>query len=320
MVYNSERLAWSAKHDLVPVAAQVASIGGLDGLVVTLDERGTLAVSYMGTDPPTQVVATQGEEVLNFEEMESEHRQLLNVIRQHATEKPPEPVEQLMLRAQIPQYMKTLGGGGQGIGGGGYGGQGVGGYDNGYDDEDDFAEDEDLRPTRAVVGRIFLNYSGMSEIRDISISVQVPEPVRAEPQQSLIASIQGSAAGRQTPMVVELKLFPGSACLPSDRTMNVSASYVTESGESRISHCEVQLPLCLFGSLVSPVKSAAFKITLDTNRDAPQLVSVFEDIFAASQENYMEMNANVNVMSFKYVHFFLPHLSLPPSPSFDERR
>lgn len=220
--------------------------------------------------------------------MESEHRQLLNVIRQHATEKPIEPHDQLMIRAQIPQYMKPLGENRATYGG-------IGGRGLEYDMDD---SDSGLRAS-AVVGKIFLNYSGVSDIKDITISVHVPEPLSAEASPRTISGMKGGT-GRQTPVVIQLKIYPGDHCLPSDRMLNISASYSTASGEPRISHCEVQLPLCLFGSLVPPVKNAAFKITLDTNRDAPQLVSVFEDIFAASSENYMEVNANVNVMSFKY--------------------
>ncbi|QDZ24109.1 PTHB1-like protein [Chloropicon primus] len=284
MVYDSERLIWSARHDMVPVSVKVLTFGDLGGLVTTLDDKGALAVSYMGTDPPTQVVSIAGEEQLNFEEMESEHRQLLNVIRQHATQKPSEPVDILMLRAQIPQYMKALGEGE------------YGGSRGGYDLEDELGG----RHSKAVVGKIFLNYSGISDITDVSISVDVPEPIVAEAEPSHISCIKGGSSGRQTPIVIQLKLFPGTHCLPSDRTLNVSASYQTPSGEPRISHCEVQLPLCLFGTLVSPVKNATYKLTLDTNKDAPQLVNVFEDIFASCQDNYFEMNSNVNVMSFKY--------------------
>lgn len=279
MVYDAERLVWSARHDSVPAAVKVVSVGGLAGLVAILGEDGALAVSYLGTDPPTQVVSTASEEHLNFEEMESEHRQLLNVIRQHATEKPVEPQDQLMLRAQIPQYLKPAG-------------EGEGEYD--------LDEDGGQGRRKAVVGRIFLSYSGVSDIEDVAVAVQVPEPLQAEASPSHVAKMRGGSSGGRTPTVVELKIYPGVACLPCDRTLSVSASYKTASGEPRIAHCEVQLPLCLFGGLVPPVKSAAHKITLDTNKDAPQLVNVFEDLFASSRDAYLDANSGVNVMSLKY--------------------
>ena len=317
MVYNSERLIWSAKHDLTPISINVVEIGSLGGLLVTMDELGMLAVSYLGTDPPTQVVAAANanygsaeEEVFNFEEMESEHRQLLNVIRQHATEKPPEPVEQLMIRAQIPQYLKQINRSDDLD----YMDRHLGSsFDHMMDDEDSLDHRRGGAPSKAVMARIYLNYSGLVDIKDVSVSIQVPEPLVAEPSHSFISSIKGgnsrgeSSSSQQTPIVIQLTLYPGGYCLPTERTVNISASYSTPNGEPRITHCECDLPLCLFGELVTPIKHASHKITLDTNRDAPQLSTVFEDLFAAaaasSQETNMDMDnvsANANVMSFKY--------------------
>jgi len=61
MVYDTKRLIWSAKHGAVPVALEILKFRNLDGLIATLDENGGLAVSYLGTDPPTQVVSTSNE-------------------------------------------------------------------------------------------------------------------------------------------------------------------------------------------------------------------------------------------------------------------
>ena len=61
MVYDAKRLIWSAKHGAVPVALEILKFRNLDGLIATLDESGGLAVSYLGTDPPTQVVSTSNE-------------------------------------------------------------------------------------------------------------------------------------------------------------------------------------------------------------------------------------------------------------------
>ena len=125
------------------------------------------------------------QEELNFEEMESEHRQLLNVIRQHATEKPIKPHDQLMIRAQIPQYMKPLGENRATYGG-------IGGRGLEYDMDD---SDSGLRAS-AVVGKIFLNYSGVSDIKDITISVHVPEPLSAEASPRTISGMKGAPAGK----------------------------------------------------------------------------------------------------------------------------
>ena len=50
---------------------------------------------------------------------------------------------------------------------------------------------------------------------------------------------------------------------------------------------QVALPLCLFCGLVAPVQTAAFKLTLDTNRPPPPLAELFEDMLAQAQVNTM---------------------------------
>ena len=51
-------------------------------MIVSLNEEGSVAVNYLGTDPPTSTVAAAEVKELNYEDMDAEHRELLNVIRQ----------------------------------------------------------------------------------------------------------------------------------------------------------------------------------------------------------------------------------------------
>ncbi len=51
-MYRGTTLAWSARADTQPVAVAVADLGpALRGVIVTLDDAGSLVVSYLGTDP-----------------------------------------------------------------------------------------------------------------------------------------------------------------------------------------------------------------------------------------------------------------------------
>ena len=293
MVYNTERLIWSAKHEIVPIAMGVASAGKVPGLIMSFGEDATVLISYLGADPPTQVVSGAEGKALNYEEMESEHRQLLNVIRQRANEQPPEPLDQLMLRAQIPRYMQRTGGeggddsmepgmsAGNGMDGGSDQGDGVG---------------------RAICGKVYLSYTGTGTLHDVTLSMEVPAPLEVEPRTLTVPTIAGSA-GRATPVTVPIVLYPGSYSLPVDRTLVITASYQTFTGESRTAKCECELPMCLFGVVVPPSKHASHKIVLGTNRNPPQLLDLFEDVFRSSQEyGYADVDYNnaPNVMSFKY--------------------
>ena len=51
------------------------------GLVVGLDEVGELSLSYLGTDPPTSAVGATETKDLNYEAMDGEHKELLQVRR-----------------------------------------------------------------------------------------------------------------------------------------------------------------------------------------------------------------------------------------------
>ena len=55
-----------------------ASGGGVSGLVAVVSESGYVCLSYMGTDPPSQVVNT-AKAALNYDNMDEEHRRLLQV-------------------------------------------------------------------------------------------------------------------------------------------------------------------------------------------------------------------------------------------------
>lgn len=66
-----------------------------------LDADGTLAVTYMGTDPPLNVVGGLDGKELNYEEMDDEHRRLLAVIRDATSETKVQPTDKVVLRCQV---------------------------------------------------------------------------------------------------------------------------------------------------------------------------------------------------------------------------
>jgi len=58
------------------------------------------------------------------------------------------------------------------------------------------------------------------------------------------------------------------------------ASYVTADGQPRTARAEVQLPLPLVARAIPPVKSADFKVTLDTDQPPLPLAELFDDVLA----------------------------------------
>ena len=54
----------------------MGSFGGINGLLVSLDETGNTRVLYLGSDPPTNAVGAGAvsHKELNYEQMDDEHR------------------------------------------------------------------------------------------------------------------------------------------------------------------------------------------------------------------------------------------------------
>merc|ERR1719310_629845 len=108
MVFREMQLIWCARlHGMVPVQMFVADIGGVRGMIVSMDDHGKVQVCYLGTDPPTASLVNTEMKELNYDEMEEEHQDLLRIIRQTHGEGAREAEEVLKIRAQVPQTLDT---------------------------------------------------------------------------------------------------------------------------------------------------------------------------------------------------------------------
>lgn len=80
-VYNEFNLVWAAKVASVPVQVAVNNFGTKRGLIVTIDDTGMLNVSYLGTKPPVNAVATNNNKRdIDYDKIDEEHRSLLQVL------------------------------------------------------------------------------------------------------------------------------------------------------------------------------------------------------------------------------------------------
>ena len=73
------QLVWQATLDRPPVNLTVAKFGEMPGIVCTLDDSGILSAWYQGTDPPTSAVLATETKEMDYEQINREHRQLLQV-------------------------------------------------------------------------------------------------------------------------------------------------------------------------------------------------------------------------------------------------
>jgi hypothetical protein len=253
LVYRDAQLVWAARGDQVPVCLHVASFAHLHGLVTQLDAEGTLAVTYMGTDPPLNVVGGLDGKELNYEQMDDEHRRLLAVIRDATSETKVQPTDKVVLRcqvctpvrvrlrtrtcdlrlatcvfcrtlpiqasrrrcvSQVPSQLDTRG-----------------------------TYDDDRRNGGGVTLRIFCSYQGTGSVDSLQLSVLVHAPLTASETSFTVPYISGSS---RTPVIVTVTLYTGSGSLPACNTVTILGSYTAATGEPRTCKSVVTLPLCLF--------------------------------------------------------------------------
>lgn len=292
-VFKDKTLIWSATPSTVPVALHVADFAHTSGMVVSLDANGALSVNYMGTDPPsTSVVAVDTKDV-NYEEMDEEHRQLLNVIRRSQGERRTEPKDRILLRAQVPTILDTVA-------------DHRGGHSDDAFPRHTVANASDASSSLAngvqLTMRIYVTYTGTTRVSNVSLSIRTPENVVASESSIVVASIDGACS---TPLILPVVLRPNAAVMPTSLDVLVSAAYTLESGQPRVAQLRVKLPMCLLCRLVPPVKASTFKFTLETNHAPLELARVFEDMFhqpfcTPEWAKAVAAGAGANVMSFQY--------------------
>ena len=52
MIYKDVQLVWTSKTPTAPIYVNIAKFQQLEGLIVTLSDKGHLQVVYLGTDSP----------------------------------------------------------------------------------------------------------------------------------------------------------------------------------------------------------------------------------------------------------------------------
>ena len=159
--------------------------------------------------------------------------------------------------------------------------------------------DADLDDIKTLTLRVFLSYKGVGSLDDVSISLNLPPPLCCTQESFIVPTLYG---GSETPVIIPITICTPrhGGCIPSSNLATVMASYFTVAGEPRVAHCEVQLPLVLFCSVVSPIKNANYKVTIDTNRMPPQLTTLFEEVIGSSKSGHEDIVAAGNVLSFLY--------------------
>ncbi|KAJ8320825.1 hypothetical protein KUTeg_002412 [Tegillarca granosa] len=249
-IFQDVTLKWAAKLEYVPVQICVGNFMDLKGVIVTLDESGRLDCSYLGTDPSLFIPPAVESRELNYGDMDREMARLQARIKQSSH------------KAVIMPNLKT---------------------------EDDLQifvhvnpnlddvsmatgiEFEDPDPVPSITVRVQLKARLVLE--HVKLSIHANWPLESNQKVFDIASVEPSHPSENF-----VAFFIRGKSLPPDLSASVSAEYRSTSGAARIATATIKLPLKLIVKPVLPVKTAEYKITLDTNKPPVNLNDLFPDL------------------------------------------
>ncbi|MBN3325905.1 PTHB1 protein, partial [Atractosteus spatula] len=263
LVYQDVTLKWAAQLSHVPVAIRVANFQDLKGVVVTLSSEGQLQCSYLGTDPALYQAPKVEARDINYEEMDSEMKELQKIIK-----------ETSKVQDILP---KT-------------------------DKEDDLTITPSISINMDTVSQAAISEIGGLTVPSITVKIKaksrvtvlnpkltvcVQPPLAVTREQFVLDSM-----GPGSSVLVVFSAFLNGEYPPADLGGDVAISYSTPTelnpaGVPRVAQCQFSLPLRLVSYPASPSKNANYKITIDTNKPPVNLSEIFPDFVEKSDEEHV---------------------------------
>ena len=240
LLYRSRKLLWAARLDSIPILLRVENFE-MQGLVLSLDERGTVDVSYLGTTPLPYIVTSVGKS-LNTQEADREYRRIMASIGDSSAKA--EPTENMGIAVQVQgtEYVQHL-----------Y--EGYAGTEAG---------------TVVTSARLGLRFSG-DTAQNVCIHVASPENVECIDSPLYIPILKSS-----TPAVTTLKFLTKPSMPVSTLSVQINISYLI-ADSPRTATASFSLPLFQVAGQVKLLKEAEFKITLAAREPLEGLAGLFPE-------------------------------------------
>lgn len=270
LVYQDVTLKWAAQLPFVPIAVRVANFPELKGVVVSLSSDGHLLCSYMGTDPSFYSTPKVDARDVDYEQMETELKNLQKHIREASRTQDILPKsdsqEDVTITAVVSSSMDKP--------------------------SQALIQDIDGLPVPSVTVQLKLKSTSVLQSSRMTVVVQPPLAVT---QNNF--SLEPMSAGSST--VVKFSAFLNGRYPPADLTGNVTVSYNSPTGVPRVVQAKFSLPLALVCVASSPAKSTKFKITVDTNQPPVDLQTMFPGMYPALYMDFvMVSNGELNCIVF----------------------
>lgn len=255
LIYEGIQLVWAAQLPHIPVVCRYGNFQELSGVLVTLNEYGHLYCSYLGTDPSLFVAPNVETRSSNFQELESELKELNKIIKDSNNGAGKTALESqkeaLLMSAKINDHLDEI--------------------SQVQLDELD-SEPEDLPPS--ITAKITLECTSIRPIESITVCCSVKYPIiTSQPQKNI------PILGNKGPvMEMEMFFYTLGDAMPSDLEVVMTATYVSESEAPRVIQTSFHLPLNLICNGTQPVKQATHKLTIDTNKEPVNLAELFPEM------------------------------------------
>ncbi|KAF4663058.1 hypothetical protein FOZ61_001993 [Perkinsus olseni] len=273
LVLRERALVWCCLVGPSPITAiTVAEFGDTMGMICSLDDAGLLRVSYLATDPPvaSTMINTDSRDC-DYDQMEAEHRQLLDAIRRHHQEKeeagqPAEeqlPPREVHVKVHVPSTI----------------------------DPPTSVDELAFQPEQDDLQGLFMQHDGLPQ--QITVEFEITNTdVRGRAARGLTLSVQPLSDAITTlmpkimslpdvqpggpPTRASLTFYISTHILCSCRDVELVLTY-TLGDTLRCSTSSFELPLCFMANPIPPTNEANFKVAIGATAIPPTLGSIFQD-------------------------------------------
>ncbi|AIO01017.1 hypothetical protein LPMP_321310 [Leishmania panamensis] len=310
-VYSDTELQWSAAvaSGAAPLYLTVATLCGVEGMIVNLASDSSLSINYLGTDPVDQRPQSLETKLTSYPELVHDLRQWEQLIQQYrgGAETPAEDGDPDDLLA-VPEMTSA------------YAGAKLKKKCGAGTAEEEVASSVIIAPTapssrQAAVATPLSITSEFASIRtddnsamftvtlqtlnnhrvnEVMLVLQAVPPLLVTPSQCTIEQITPDSSVQQTFTVSAIQ--DRDLIIPSSLEVVVAALYRGERREYETMEHVALAPLLLVARPVAPVKNTAFLLQLHTNQSSPpSLVEMFSDMVPFG-------NITANVLSLQYLN------------------
>ena len=257
MFYDNTSLRWACQLGRTPVSLAKGRFWDREtsqtseGLLVSLTEEGSLAVTFLGSDPTLFTAAPPDSREVNYEETDKELARLSAIIKQSQMSSEVSAAPALRVDCVVASQLEMCR----------------------YPSK--VLETEPAVPMVSITVTI----TTPAPLTRLTISLHTQAPVSLSQNTISLTSLTSSAT-------LTIHAFMSDMMVVSSLQLTLVATYLTQQGVPHCLHKILSLPLSLVIKPCPPIKDADFKVTLSTNKPAVSLLELFpEFVLDSSMSN-----------------------------------